>query len=145
MLRKPIPRRAFRTPLFRLCDHSASFVRLPHPLPGKLPDQKTPEVYLRRYRDASSAPITAVGSSGRWIAFAFAMSPVPLVLRRIVDLPRPARLDETRKLKMMNDMNSMEGMGWMMWGTSTIWLLVLIVLVLVAAALIKYLRDGTRR
>jgi tellurite resistance protein TehA-like permease len=46
----------------------------------------------------------------------------------------------------MMDMSATDGgMGWMMWGMSAFWLLVLIVLVLVAAALIKYLRNGTRR
>jgi tellurite resistance protein TehA-like permease len=37
---------------------------------------------------------------------------------------------------MMNDMDSMDGMGWMMWGMSAFWLLVLI-----AVALVKYLRE----
>ncbi|MCO6389320.1 MAG: hypothetical protein ACT6QU_10260 [Aliihoeflea sp.] len=46
----------------------------------------------------------------------------------------------------MMDMNGMDGgMGMMMWGMSAFWLLAFIVLVLVAAALVKYLRDGTRR
>jgi hypothetical protein len=36
-------------------------------------------------------------------------------------------------------MQDMMGMGGMMWGMSLVWLLVVLVLVLVAAALIKYL------
>ena len=39
---------------------------------------------------------------------------------------------------MMNDM-----MPGMMWGMGLIWLLVVIVLILAAAALIKYLRNGS--
>jgi ABC-type phosphate transport system permease subunit len=35
----------------------------------------------------------------------------------------------------------MDGMGWMMWGGALVWLLVVLVLVLAAAALIKYLRS----
>ena len=46
---------------------------------------------------------------------------------------------------MMNDMNSLDGMGRTMWGMSAISLLALVVLVLVAAALLKYLHDGNRR
>ena len=34
----------------------------------------------------------------------------------------------------------MDGMGWMMGGMALVWILVLVVLVLVIAALIKYLR-----
>ena len=34
----------------------------------------------------------------------------------------------------------MDGMGWMMGGMGLIWILILVVLVLAAAALIKYLR-----
>lgn len=46
---------------------------------------------------------------------------------------------------MMNDMDpSMNGMGWMMWGMGALWLLALVVLVLVGAALVKYLRDRRR-
>ncbi len=41
----------------------------------------------------------------------------------------------------MTDMG-MDGMGWMMWGAGVIWLLVIIVLTLAAAALVKYLRSG---
>lgn len=40
---------------------------------------------------------------------------------------------------MMNDM-----MPGMMWGMGLVWLLVVIVLILAAAALIKYLRTGGR-
>jgi tellurite resistance protein TehA-like permease len=40
---------------------------------------------------------------------------------------------------MMNDM-----MPGMMWGMGLVWLLVVIVLILAAAALIKYLRTGRR-
>ena len=46
---------------------------------------------------------------------------------------------------MMNDRNSMDGMGLRMLGMSAISLLALIVLVLIAAALLKYLRDGNWR
>lgn len=35
----------------------------------------------------------------------------------------------------------MEGMGEMMWGMGLIWILVLVVIVLLIAALIKYLRS----
>jgi tellurite resistance protein TehA-like permease len=38
----------------------------------------------------------------------------------------------------------MDGMGWMMWGAGLLWLLLIIVLVL-AAALIKYLRSDHPR
>jgi tellurite resistance protein TehA-like permease len=40
---------------------------------------------------------------------------------------------------MMNDM-----MPGMIWGMGLVWLLVVIVLILAAAALIKYLRTGSR-
>ena len=40
---------------------------------------------------------------------------------------------------MMNDM-----IPGMMWGMGLIWLLVVIVLILAAAALVKYLRSGTK-
>ena len=40
---------------------------------------------------------------------------------------------------MMNDM-----MPGMMWGMGLVWLLVVIVLILAAAALVKYLRTGSR-
>jgi tellurite resistance protein TehA-like permease len=40
---------------------------------------------------------------------------------------------------MMNDI-----MPGMMWGMGLVWLLVVIVLILAAAALIKYLRTGSR-
>ena len=40
---------------------------------------------------------------------------------------------------MMNDM-----MSGMMWGMALVWLLVVIVLILAAAALIKYIRTGSR-
>lgn len=40
---------------------------------------------------------------------------------------------------MMNDM-----MPGMMWGMGLVWLLVVIVLILAAGALIKYLRTGSR-
>jgi tellurite resistance protein TehA-like permease len=36
----------------------------------------------------------------------------------------------------------MDGMGGMMWGMGLLWLLLVIVLVLAAAALVKYLRSG---
>jgi hypothetical protein len=39
----------------------------------------------------------------------------------------------------------MDGMGRMMWGMGLSWLLVIVVLVLAAAALIKYLRSDTSR
>ena len=39
----------------------------------------------------------------------------------------------------------MGGMGGMMWGAGLVWLLLVVVLVLAAAALVKYLRsDGTK-
>ena len=39
----------------------------------------------------------------------------------------------------------MDGMGAMMWGAGLLWLLVIVVLVLAAAGLVKYLRsDGTK-
>ena len=39
----------------------------------------------------------------------------------------------------------MDGMAGMMWGMGLLWLLLLVVLVLAAAALVKYLRsDGTK-
>jgi hypothetical protein len=37
---------------------------------------------------------------------------------------------------------SMNGMSWMMWGAGLFWLLVLTLLILVIAALAKYLRSG---
>jgi tellurite resistance protein TehA-like permease len=43
------------------------------------------------------------------------------------------------RCSMMNDM-----MPGMMWGMGLIWLLVLIVLILAAAALVKYLRSGAK-
>ena len=39
----------------------------------------------------------------------------------------------------------MDGMGGMMWGAGLLWLLLVIVLVLGAAALVKYLRSGRTR
>jgi len=36
----------------------------------------------------------------------------------------------------------MDGMGIMMWGAGLLWLLLIVVLVLAAAALVKYLRSG---
>ena len=39
----------------------------------------------------------------------------------------------------------MDGMGGMMWGAGLLWLLVIVVLVLSAAALVKYLRSGRSR
>jgi tellurite resistance protein TehA-like permease len=39
----------------------------------------------------------------------------------------------------------MDGMGGMMWGMGLLWLLVIVVLVLAAAALIKYLRSDKTR
>ena len=44
---------------------------------------------------------------------------------------------------MMSDMMN-GGMGWMMTGMGLLWLLVLVVLVLAAAALVKYLVSGRR-
>jgi len=38
-----------------------------------------------------------------------------------------------------------DGMNWMMWGGVLIWLLVIVVLVLAAASLIKYLRSDRSR
>ncbi len=38
-------------------------------------------------------------------------------------------------------MEMMDGMGWMMGGMALIWIVALIVLVLVALALVKYLRS----
>jgi hypothetical protein len=35
----------------------------------------------------------------------------------------------------------MDGMGWMMFGAGVLWLLLIVVLVLAAAALVKYLRS----
>lgn len=47
---------------------------------------------------------------------------------------------------MMNQGGMMDGMsGGMMWGMGLVWLLVIAVLVLAAAALIKYLFAGGRR
>jgi tellurite resistance protein TehA-like permease len=39
----------------------------------------------------------------------------------------------------------MDGMGGMMWGAGLLWLLLAIILVLAAAALIKYLRSDRTR
>jgi len=39
----------------------------------------------------------------------------------------------------------MDGMGGMMWGARLIWLLLIVVLVLAAAALIEYLRSDRSR
>jgi len=39
----------------------------------------------------------------------------------------------------------MDGMGEMMWGAGLLWFLLIVVLVLAAAALIKYLRSGGTR
>jgi tellurite resistance protein TehA-like permease len=39
----------------------------------------------------------------------------------------------------------MDGMGGMMWGMGLLWLLLVIVLILAAAALVKYLWFGGRR
>jgi len=39
----------------------------------------------------------------------------------------------------------MDGMGGAMWGAGLVWLLLVIVLVLAAAALIKYLRSDGKR
>ena len=38
----------------------------------------------------------------------------------------------------------MDGMGGMMWGMGLLWLLIIVVLVLGAAALVKYLWSGRR-
>ncbi len=38
-------------------------------------------------------------------------------------------------------MEMMDGMGWMMGGMALIWILVLVAVVLVIAALVKYLRS----
>ena len=39
----------------------------------------------------------------------------------------------------------MDGMGIMMWGAGLLWLLLIVILVLAAAALIKYLRSDKTR
>ena len=39
----------------------------------------------------------------------------------------------------------MDGMGGMMWGAGLLWLLVVIVLVLAAVALVKYIRSDRSR
>jgi flagellar basal body-associated protein FliL len=39
----------------------------------------------------------------------------------------------------------MDGMGGMVWGAGLLWLLLIIVLVLAAAALVKYLRSDRSR
>ncbi len=39
-------------------------------------------------------------------------------------------------------MMNMDGMGWMMAGMGLVWILVVVVLVLLIAALLKYLRSG---
>ncbi len=39
----------------------------------------------------------------------------------------------------------MDGMGWMMWGAGLLWVLLVVVLVLAAAALLKYLRSDRAR
>jgi len=39
----------------------------------------------------------------------------------------------------------MDGMGGMVWGAGLLWLLLIIVLVLAAAALVKYLRSNRSR
>ena len=39
----------------------------------------------------------------------------------------------------------MDGMGGMMWGAGLVWVLLVIVLVLAAAALVKYLRSDRRQ
>jgi tellurite resistance protein TehA-like permease len=39
----------------------------------------------------------------------------------------------------------MDGMGGMMWGIGLLWLLLIVVLVLAAAALVKYLRSDHSR
>jgi len=39
----------------------------------------------------------------------------------------------------------MDGMGWMMFGGAVVWVLVIAVLILAAAALIKYLRSDRSR
>ena len=39
-------------------------------------------------------------------------------------------------------MMNMDGMGWMMAGMGLVWILVVVVLVLLIAALVKYLRSG---
>ena len=46
---------------------------------------------------------------------------------------------------MMGTNHMMNGMGGMMWGAGLIWLLLIVVLVLAAAALIKYLRSDRSR
>ena len=42
---------------------------------------------------------------------------------------------------MMGTNHMMDGMSGMMWGAGLIWLLLIVVLVLAAAALVKYLRS----
>jgi hypothetical protein len=39
----------------------------------------------------------------------------------------------------------MDGMGGLMWGAGLVWLLLIVVLVLAAAALVKYLRSDRSR
>ena len=39
----------------------------------------------------------------------------------------------------------MDGMGGMVWGAGLVWLLLIVVLVLAAAALVKYLRSDRSR
>lgn len=39
----------------------------------------------------------------------------------------------------------MDGMGRLMWGAGLVWLLLIVVLVLAAAALVKYLRSDRSR
>jgi len=40
---------------------------------------------------------------------------------------------------------TMDGMGWMMWGGALVWLLLVVVLILAAVALVKYIRSDRSR
>ena len=49
------------------------------------------------------------------------------------------------KNQSLSQRSMMDGMGEMMWGAGLLWFLLIVVLVLAAAALIKYLRSGGTR
>lgn len=55
--------------------------------------------------------------------------------RRVTGIPLPQRAKSILEVTGM-----MDGMGWMMGGMGLIWILILVVLALAAAALIKHLR-----
>lgn len=58
---------------------------------------------------------------------------------------RIARIYPRKNTVMMSESNGMmEGMGGMMWGMGLLWLLVIIVLILAAIALGKYIWGGRR-